>query len=299
MRLVAAAGQFDIAALVGALDARSPDERAFDGQGERILKRVIAACSSFWLIKALCTSIGQKIVMAITGLALCGFLIVHLGGNLLLYVGAEKYNGYAHALHAQGVLLLIAELGLLFTFLLHIWLALTTTRDNNAARPIAYAMKQTKMAHGPLAWPASATMLVTGAIVLVFLLVHLSDFRWFELRHELAPARPEPSPFAKTLMVLQDQISALVYVAGSLALGYHVLHGVQSAFQTLGLNHPKYTPIVKFLSLVFAVIVALGFASFPFWAFATKTSTEVRVRQESARSAAAPIDSVVKEVHCA
>jgi succinate dehydrogenase / fumarate reductase cytochrome b subunit len=265
---VTAAGQFDEAALGGGTRRLLTRGTAFDDK-ERILKRLIGACSSFWLIKALSTSIGQKIVMAITGLALCGFLVVHLSGNLLLYVGAAEYNSYAHRLHAQEALLLVAEIGLLVTFLLHIWLALKTSAENTAARPTEYALRRSKMEEGPLAAPASATMLVTGVIVLAFLLVHLSDFRWFELRHKTNIANP--FPYLRALTILRDPISALVYIVGSFALGYHVLHGVESAFQTLGLNHPKYMPTVKFLSLIFALIVALGFGSFPLWVWAFKS----------------------------
>src|SRR4029077_15657222 len=110
---------------------------------------------AFWLVKACGSSIGKKIVMAITGLALCGFLVVHLGGNLLLYVGAEKYNHYAHTLHAQEHLLLVAEIGLLILFAGHIWLAFSTKIENDAARPVGYAMRRSKMDEGPLAAPAS------------------------------------------------------------------------------------------------------------------------------------------------
>lgn len=234
------------------------------------MKRLTQACSSFWLVKAFSSSIGKKIVMAITGLALCGFLVVHLGGNLLLYVGAEKYNNYAHALHAQEILLLVAEVGLVVLFLGHILLALKTDSENNAARPDGYAVKQSKMDEGPLAKPASAVMMVTGVVVLGFLLVHLSDFRWFELRHT-EPQGGFHGPFDKALAILRDPISALVYLVGSVVLGYHVLHGFQSAFQTLGANHPKYTPIIKFLSFVFAITVAVGFGSFPLWALAFKS----------------------------
>lgn len=234
------------------------------------MKRVIDACSGFWLIKALSSSIGQKLVMAITGLALCGFLVAHLGGNLLMYVGAPQYNHYALRLHSQAELLLVAEIGLLVMFLLHIWLALKTNSDNTAARPTEYAMRQSKMEQGPLAQPASAVMMVTGVIVLAFLLVHLSDFKYFDLRHHLSAGEPVPGPFKKALIILHDPISAVVYFVGSLVLGYHVLHGVESAFQTLGLNHPKYTPIVKVVSLIFALTVAIGFASFPLWAWALK-----------------------------
>lgn len=233
------------------------------------MKRLFQACCGCWVTKAFSSSIGKKIVMAITGLGLCGFLVVHLGGNLLLYVGAEKYNNYAHALHAQEILLLVAEVGLLVLFLGHIWLALTTNAENAAARPTDYAMRQSKQDEGPFARPASAVMMVTGAVVLVFLLVHLSDFRLFELRHRSDIENPEP--FIKALVILRDPISALVYVVGSIVLGYHVLHGFQSAFQTLGINHPKYTPAIKFLSLVFAIVVAAGFGSFPLWAWAFKS----------------------------
>ena len=233
------------------------------------MKRVIGAWGSCWCIKALSSSIGQKFVMAITGLALCGFLVVHLGGNLLLYVGAEKYNHYAHTLHAQEILLLVAEIGLFVTFVLHIWLAFRTSRENRSARPVDYAMRQSKIEQeGPLAAPPSGVMLATGIGVLVFLLVHLSDFKFYGWRTQ-KPAI-EPEPFVKALAILHDPISALVYFVGSFVLAYHVWHGFESAFQTLGVNHPKYTPIIKFLSLAFAVTVALGFGGFPLWAWAFK-----------------------------
>jgi succinate dehydrogenase / fumarate reductase cytochrome b subunit len=233
------------------------------------LKRLIQACSSCWLTKAFSSSIGKKILMAITGLALCGFLVVHLGGNLLLYVSAEKYNSYAHALHAQEILLWVAEIGLAILFLGHIILALTTDAENRAARPAGYAMRRSKMEEGPLAAPASATMMVTGVVVLAFLLVHLSDFRMFTWRHDAELVNAEP--FVKVLVILRNPISFMVYIVGSAFLGYHVLHGFQSACQTLGLNHPKYTPLILTLSFVFAVTVAVGFGSFPLWAWAFKS----------------------------
>jgi succinate dehydrogenase / fumarate reductase cytochrome b subunit len=212
--------------------------------------------------------------MAITGLALCGFLLVHLGGNLLLYIGEKKYDDYAHALHAQGALLLVAEIGLFAMFVLHIALAFRTSFANAAARPIDYAMRQTKQDPGPLAQPPSGVMLLTGILVLIFLLVHLSDFKFFEwtrgtgLRHQSVAA--DSGPFVRAVGILKDPISALVYFAGSLVLGYHVLHGFSSAFQTLGINHPKYNPLINALSLLFAIGVGVGFASFPFWAWAFK-----------------------------
>jgi succinate dehydrogenase / fumarate reductase cytochrome b subunit len=235
------------------------------------LKRTTQAFSSFWLIRAFSSSIGKKVVIAVTGLALCGFLIVHLGGNLLLYVGADKYNHYADTLHAQEHLLLVAEIGLLVLFVGHIWLAFSTKTANDAARPVDYAVQCSKMDGGPLSAPASSVMFGTGIMVFLFLLLHLSDFR-FELRH--GKEIEHVKPYAKAIILLRDEITFVVYIAGSAALGYHVLHGLESAFQTLGLNHARYTPIVKFLSLVFAITVAAGFGSFPLWAWAFKHVAE-------------------------
>ncbi|MCY2964973.1 MAG: succinate dehydrogenase cytochrome b subunit [Planctomycetota bacterium] len=216
------------------------------------------------MIKAFSSSIGKKLVMAITGLALCGFLAAHLGGNLLLYVGAEQYNHYAEALHSQKLLLPIAEVGLLLLFVMHLVTAFRTTLENRAARPIGYEMRQSKLPPGPFLKPASSVMYGTGIVVLLFLLLHLSDFK-FELRN---PAVESETPFAKAQILLRDPLTAIVYIIGSFALGYHVLHGVQSAFQTLGFNHPKYNSGVKTLSTLFALAVALGFSSFPLWAWA-------------------------------
>ena len=114
--------------------------------------------------------------------------------------------------------------------------------------------------------------LATGIVVLIFLLVHLSDFKFFDevhktgLRHQSVADYADP--FTRAVGILKDPITAIVYFVGSLVLAYHVWHGFESAFQTLGLNHPKYMPLVKTVSLVFALTVGIGFASFPFWALA-------------------------------
>src|SRR4029079_18759866 len=96
--------------------------------------------------------------------------------------------------------------------------------------------------------------------VLLFVLLHLVDFR-FELRHH----EEGEAPYAKAKAILSDPLSAIVYIVGSIALCYHLVHGFQSALQTLGFNHPKYTPSIKLLSYAFGAIIAIGFASFPLW----------------------------------
>ncbi len=218
-------------------------------------------------IRALSTTVGQKLVMGATGLLLCGFLTVHLAGNLLLFQGAEHYNRYAHKLH-ENELLPVAEAGLLVLFVLHIILAFTTTGTNTVARPVGYREKQSKLSGGLLLQPHNY-MFLTGVIVLGFLLLHLSDMRlaeWeFRLKHD-----PAATPAENALRVLKDPISAIVYILGSLVLGFHLLHGFQSAFRSLGLNHPKYTPLITKLGIVFAIAIGLGFASLPFAFFFIK-----------------------------
>ena len=224
-----------------------------------------------WLLNALSTSVGRKVVLAITGLLLCGFLVAHLAGNLLLYVpdGGHSYNEYAHALHKQVVLLAIAEVGLFGLFIAHIVIALQVSAENRAARKVNYAVTRSKQegryameGYRPDTW-----MLVTGIIVLGFILLHLMDFK-FELRGDAfykTEAGSKLSPFdkAKALLSTSNLITIVGYALGSFALLAHLAHGFQSAFQTLGINHPKYTPLIKLVGLLFAVSIGVGFASFP------------------------------------
>ena len=217
---------------------------------------------SNWLIRALSTTIGQKLVIGATGLLLCGFLIVHLAGNLLLFIGPEHYNKYAHKLH-ENELLPLAEAGLFVLFLLHILLAFTTASANTRARPIGYRQKHSKLT-SVFIWHAHNYMFLTGAIVLGFLLLHLSDMRFANLNLRL-PHDATMDPAAHALHILKDPVSASVYLFGSLILGFHLAHGFQSAFRSLGLNHPKYTPLIGKLSILFGVVIGLGFASMPAW----------------------------------
>lgn len=216
-----------------------------------------------WLKRALGATIGKKLVMGLSGLMLIGFCIVHLSGNFLLYAGFDKYNVYAHTLHST-FLLYYAEIALLLLFLGHVFYAFQITLSNRRSRDSHYAVKKSKQGRSNVT--PSAVMFISGAIVLGFVLLHVAEFR-FELRLP-GPAGEEPAD--RTLRILQDPISASVYFIGSLLLGYHLWHGVQSAFQTLGANHPKYTPWIKKLGVLLAITMAFGFASFPVWALLKK-----------------------------
>jgi succinate dehydrogenase / fumarate reductase cytochrome b subunit len=223
-----------------------------------------------WLTAALNSSVGKKCVMGGTGLFLCVFLVIHLAGNLLLYVGEESYNDYADALHANPALIFAAEIILYAAFIAHIYLAISTNRANHAARGHEYAVKQTKRGDRTVnifGWTPDTTMFVTGAVVLAFLLIHLNDFSWTLFGGELTEGK---RAYDKAVFLMGDMVRGVVYLIGCLFLGVHVAHGLQSAFQSLGLNHPQYTPLLKKASIAFAFIVAIGFSSFVLWGWAQK-----------------------------
>jgi len=214
------------------------------------------------VLKALSSSVGKKFVMGITGLLLCGFLVTHLAGNLLLFVGADAYNKYAHALHSQPGLLLVAEVILYFLFITHIYLAFHTSTENRVARGHGYALKRSKLDAAPhtTSWPLhpEAWMFFTGAIVLFFLIVHVGQFAW----EIWLPGPPKEEPFPKAIRILNDNATATIYLIGVIVLGIHLWHGFASAFQSLGITHPRYAGLIKWLGVVFAVVIGLGFASF-------------------------------------
>lgn len=209
-----------------------------------------------WLTAALRSSVGKKFVMGFTGLFLCLFLVIHLAGNLLLFAGPEAYNEYAHKLHSMGALLVLSEIILFAAFGAHIYLAVVTTRENRAARQREYALKQSKKDAGNIiaALSAENTMFATGAVILGYLILHLLDFKF-----ELTGSSDMADPFAKAQFLLGNTYRAIAYAAASLFVGYHVSHGFASAFQSLGLSHPKYNRWIKCGSFAFAAAITVGY----------------------------------------
>jgi len=231
------------------------------------------------VVKAASTSIGQKILMAITGLLLCGFLVTHLAGNLLLYAGAEKFNHYAETLHSYGALLNIAEIGLFSLFVVHIGLACSTNAMNRQARVSKYIEKESKQA--PFALPgggASGWMFVTGLIIAFFLIVHVTDLRLkknptIDYSAAIDTETGDVSEYQAVRLALTNGASSWAYVLGVVALGIHLSHGIRSALQTLGLNHSRWNRQLELASLLFATAITLGFLSLVAWAALTSGAT--------------------------
>ena len=204
-----------------------------------------------WLIKTVGTSVGKKLLMALTGLAFCGFLAAHLAGNLTLYGGADAFNSYAEHLHSLGPLITVAELGLLALFLVHVLTGLTLFYQNYKARPQRYAVDHS--AGGRTV--GSRTMPYTGVLILLFIVYHLMNFHFVDKSHTTI--------FAIVSGVFADPVQMILYIAAMIVVAVHVSHGFWSLFQTFGANHPKYMPAIKLLGILFAVAVGVGFGFIP------------------------------------
>jgi succinate dehydrogenase / fumarate reductase, cytochrome b subunit len=199
------------------------------------------------------SSIGKKFLVGGAGLLLCGFLVTHLAGNLLLFVSEGAFNNYAKTLESNP-LLPIAELGLAGLFLAHIVFSLWGRWQNKAARPVAYEVEKAKGGRTP----GSRTMTWTALLVLAFIIIHIKTFKFGEHGESL---------YNLVMTSFANPLYSGFYVVAMLGLMLHLSHGVQSAFQTFGLNHPKYTPWIKRGGLVFALVIAGGFALIPAWAY--------------------------------
>lgn len=211
------------------------------------------------------STIGQKIVMAISGLLIIGFLVAHFTGNLLLFVGRDAFNLYAHKLTSTP-LIYVAETGLLLIFLYHMVTGIRLTLANKAARGDAgYRVKQ-RLGEGTL---MSKTMAVSGIVILVFLVLHICTFKFG------TDVSPDYVPVGHTDEV-RDLYSLVVtefgkawyvaiYVVAMIAMGLHLAHAFQSACRTLGLSDGGYAAAAKKLSVAIAVAFAVGFSSFPLY----------------------------------
>jgi succinate dehydrogenase / fumarate reductase cytochrome b subunit len=201
--------------------------------------------------------VGAKMLMALTGLMLTGFVLAHLSGNLLVFAGPEKFNAYAAALHSLGGLLWVARLGLLGAFLLHVFLAFKLTSENRAARPIRYAHEATIQASF-----ASRHMIHTGLVVGAFVLYHLAHYT-FKWTDPSFASLPEGDVYAMVVAGFSSPMVSAFYVLAMLALSFHLCHGVSSVFQSLGLYHGNLNPITEKLGPIVATIVFIGFSSIP------------------------------------
>ena len=212
------------------------------------------------------SSVGTKVLVGLTGLALFAYLILHLAGNALIFAGPEVFNEYSHAL-ISNPLLLPLENGLLVICLLHVNKAVTNDLRNQAARPAGYAVKK-NAGHTSRKSVASSTMIWSGLVIFLFVLVHVKQFKygaWYQMADTDVRdlARTEVEVFSQPLWVV-------FYVICTLLVGLHLRHGIASGFQSLGLDHPVYTRRLTMWGAVLAAIIGGGLASIPIWVFLTR-----------------------------
>lgn len=246
------------------------------------------------------SSLGKKVIMALTGLFLCSFLIIHMVGNLQLFKndGGLAFNVYAVFMTTNPLIKTVSYL-LYAAILYHAFKGIYLAYENRKARPVGYAGGSSGSSSS---W-ASRNMGILGTIILVFVVVHMSDF-WFEYKfghvpytqytENIATGNVTAVPYngtikdkmeeymidgeAKVIIVkdlykevsesFKNPLLAFFYVFAMFAVSFHLVHGFKSAFQTLGVNHKKYNGLIVALSLwVFAIIIPLGFAAMPLYFF--------------------------------
>jgi succinate dehydrogenase / fumarate reductase, cytochrome b subunit len=199
-------------------------------------------------------TIGKKIVMAVTGLVLAGFVVVHMAGNLGIFGGAEKFNHYAELLRTSMPLLWAARVVLIGSVVLHVRAALQLYALKAAARPVAYAKKAHRVAT-----PASRFMIWSGYALGAFIVYHILHFTTGTAHPDFV----EGNVFHNVTSAFKNPIIAGVYVVCMAFLYMHLQHGLYSFTQSLGLSHPRYTGHAKAAANVIAAVVAAGFAAVP------------------------------------
>lgn len=213
------------------------------------------------------SSIGKKLINAVTGLGLVVFIIVHLAGNLILLSGnADAFNEYSHFYEKIGSLLYVIEFGLVVFFVFHIITGTTVWLSKLNGRPDGY--DQSGNAGGPSKKTISSrTMIWTGIVLLVFTVIHVMTFKYgpgmAEGYRTVIDGVAMRDLYRWVVEVFQKPGYVIWYVVSMFLLGFHLRHGFWSAFQSLGANHPRCSPILYSLGLFIGVVVAVGFMALP------------------------------------
>lgn len=215
--------------------------------------------------KAFSSSIGSKFLIALTGLFLVIFLFAHLAGNLLVIAGPQAFNDYSHRL-TSNPLVYVAELGLIAIFLLHIAKTVGLVAGSYAARPDRYRKRQwarTKNARSRKS-ASSSTMIVTGTIMLLFVVTHLATFKF-------GPYYESPDGirdiYRLQLAVFSNPGYVAFYIVAMGVIVFHLWHGISSALQSFGVNSPTWTPRLMLIGRGLAVLIGIGFAILPIYTF--------------------------------
>lgn len=205
-----------------------------------------------------------KQLVALSGLAMVGFLIAHLLGNFLVFSGPVALNSYAQKLHSLGPVLWILRLGLLSMFIIHFSLIIYLVIVNKKARQQDYSVAVHKKTRSFF----TKTMRYSGLLIFIYLPLHLLDFTFTDHSVDNSVINGVYyGLYGHLYNYFLSPIRSLFYIATMISIGFHLSHGVQSLVQTFGFNHPVYTPLVKKVSWLVSVFVAIGFSSIPIYIY--------------------------------
>ncbi len=226
-----------------------------------------------WVTKTLSSTLGRKLIMALTGLFLILFLTGHVSGNLLLFKndGGQAFNIYAKFMTTNPAVKLLSYLTYI-SVIGHVIYSILLSQLNKTARPVGYA--ETKSSKNSSS--ASRNMGVLGTIILVFLIIHMQSF-WYQMHWGDLPivsydGEEYKDLFSIVSFAFQSELMVIGYVIAMGFLGFHLSHGFASAFQTLGLNHKKYSPAIEGLGKIYSILVPILFASMPVYIYFTSLS---------------------------
>lgn len=214
----------------------------------------------------LSSSVGTKLLIGVTGLLLFAFLVVHLAGNLMVFAGPDTFNRYSHAL-ISNPLVIPAEIALLILFALHIYKTVVMWIGNWRARPVAYE-KKSRAGHTSRKSVSSTTMIWTGLITLAFVVIHLVQMKfgaWYRVGDSSVR-----DLYRTQVEVFSSPFWVAAYVFSMVLIGFHLRHGISSAFQSAGADHPVYTKRLMLAGTVLAVLISGGFAIIPIWIYLTR-----------------------------
>jgi succinate dehydrogenase / fumarate reductase cytochrome b subunit len=218
------------------------------------------------LSRVFSSSVGTKLLLGLTGLALFVYMVLHLAGNALIFLGAETFNDYSHQLISNPLIVPI-EIGLLLVFLLHIYKAITMWMRNKAARPVGYQKKELA-GHTSRKSLASSTMIASGLLILIFVIVHVKQFK-FGTFYLVRGSESVRDLYRTEIEVFRQPLWVAFYVIATLLVGLHLRHGIASACQSLGVDHPRYTRRLTAASVMFALMIGVGLAIIPIWVYFT------------------------------
>jgi succinate dehydrogenase / fumarate reductase cytochrome b subunit len=212
------------------------------------------------------SSVGTKLVIGLTGLLLFAYLILHLAGNAIIFFGQEAFNEYSHAL-ISNPLVVPAEIGLLLVFAIHIYKTITMWIRNRRARPIGYAKKE-MAGHTSRKSLASSTMIASGLLIALFVVIHVKQFKYGTF-YLVQGGEAVRDLYRTEIEVFRQPLWVAFYVMATFLVGLHLRHGIASGFQSLGLDHPRYTRRLVALGILGAVIIAGGLAIIPVFVYLT------------------------------